>query len=295
MVYDTIYIQCGNSVKRKPGYMGASPHTMGMTDNLETETNLELVAATVRPDAVKKMVLGACSEPRTLLQLRSAIASMCTVADKWMAITELTIVTGEARRFSLAHYGSATHYEDDMRECTAALGAMLPRVRKLILTGVTRNSIFTALYENLAGFYASQLQVLRSEHPVTAPQDIVFTQLKHVSIKGAYYPSYQLPRMCPESTECLKLEGITPSHSWATFSADNNGRVIIFPKLRKLSVVSCQPDRVRGAVEQHSTAPKWELQFPSLDHLAVQSHGTMCPLLEYAVLPPRMQSIDILA
>ncbi|KAJ2805973.1 hypothetical protein H4R21_001054, partial [Coemansia helicoidea] len=83
------------------------------------------------------------------------------------------------------------------------------------------------------------------------------------------------------------------NHSWAPFRADNSSRVIEFTKLERLFVGYLKIHQENGVAVRHRDGHPWQLQFPSLKKLRIFCSRDICPLLEYAVLPPRMESISI--
>ncbi|KAJ2776667.1 hypothetical protein H4R18_005555 [Coemansia javaensis] len=118
-------------------------------------------------------------------------------------------------------------------------------------------------------------------------------QLKHASIGYDSSISYQHPRVDPARLVSLVLSSWPSDHSWVPFSADDDSGTIVFPNLKKLDVSYSFNDSTDGVKTGHSDGHPWRLHFPKLDKLSVSCIQGRCPLLEYAVLPPRMGEISI--
>ncbi|KAJ1732192.1 hypothetical protein LPJ61_002163, partial [Coemansia biformis] len=122
----------------------------------------------------------------------------------------------------------------------------MPGIRDLRFGGMKHNLVARALYSQLAEFYTEQLEVLHSRHAITVPQCRPFARLKDVSISGDNNHDNQLPRMCPDSIERLKLYGLVAGHSWAAFSAQCDGGAVTFPKLRNMHILYDAGDSTNG-------------------------------------------------
>ncbi|KAJ2805061.1 hypothetical protein H4R21_001405 [Coemansia helicoidea] len=83
------------------------------------------------------------------------------------------------------------------------------------------------------------------------------------------------------------------NHSWASFSTNSDSQEIEFAKLKRLDVAYGTTYHEDGIAVHHRDGHPWKLHFPSLTRLDVRSSQDICPLLEYAVLPPGMESIAI--
>ncbi|KAJ2688137.1 hypothetical protein H4R19_006587, partial [Coemansia spiralis] len=70
-------------------------------------------------------------------------------------------------------------------------------------------------------------------------------------------------------------------------------RLIEFTKLKRLFVGYNRIYEENGVAVRHRDGHPWELRFPSMEELSVHCVQDICPLLEYAVLPPHMESISI--
>ncbi|KAJ2716546.1 hypothetical protein H4R19_000577 [Coemansia spiralis] len=180
----------------------------------------------------------------------------------------------------------------DIAEVSDALVALMPDVRRLHCGGVTSNHVAKLLYQSLAGRYAKQLQQLDSKFPITLPQDRQLAKLQHISMDFRFKPDYLLPQMTNGELISISLANAPCNHSWAAFGTNSESRVIEFAKLKRLSVAYPGIHVVNGATARHHDRYPWELHFPSLKSLSICSRESSCPLLEYAVLPPRMESIS---
>ncbi|KAJ2806296.1 hypothetical protein H4R21_000927 [Coemansia helicoidea] len=76
-------------------------------------------------------------------------------------------------------------------------------------------------------------------------------------------------------------------------AADSDSRTIEFPKLKKLLATYYTTHLENGVAVRHRDGHPWKLQFPRLESLYIQCTEDICPVLEYAVLPPHMESIHI--
>ncbi|KAJ2771577.1 hypothetical protein IWQ56_001730 [Coemansia nantahalensis] len=83
------------------------------------------------------------------------------------------------------------------------------------------------------------------------------------------------------------------NHSWAPFSAHCESREIEFTNLNRLDVAYFTTHQEDGVSVRHRDGHPWKLRFPGLKYLDIKCTESICPLLEYAVLPPRMESISI--
>ncbi|KAJ2803293.1 hypothetical protein H4R21_002091 [Coemansia helicoidea] len=83
------------------------------------------------------------------------------------------------------------------------------------------------------------------------------------------------------------------NHSWASFTTDSNSQEIEFTKLETLRAWYDTIYQEEDIVVRHRDGHPWKLRFPSLNSLDIFCTQDICPLLEYAVLPRRMESICI--
>ncbi|KAJ2716979.1 hypothetical protein H4R19_000288 [Coemansia spiralis] len=184
-------------------------------------------------------------------------------------------------------------YMDKIAEVSNGLAELMPNVRCLNHDRASSNSIAKLLYGQLAGHYADQLQCLNSRYPIAVPLDRPFLKLRDTLIDHDLEEDYQVPRMASGELVTMTLANGATNHLWAPFSASSESRVIEFTKLKTLCASYCTIYKANGAVVHHRDGHPWELHFPSLKSISVSSKRGTCPLLEYAVLPPRMESISI--
>ncbi|KAJ2777745.1 hypothetical protein H4R18_004992 [Coemansia javaensis] len=110
---------------------------------------------------------------------------------------------------------------------------------------------------------------------------------------------YRHPRVDPANLVSLKLDRWPAVHSWTPFGADSASAEIVFPSLRDLDVWYTRDSEAGdlfggGGGVQHWDGRPWRLHFPKLAVLRLScAHDDACPLLEYAVLPLRMDWIRI--
>ncbi|KAJ2716988.1 hypothetical protein H4R19_000297 [Coemansia spiralis] len=184
-------------------------------------------------------------------------------------------------------------YTDDLVAVSDALVQLLPNVRRLNFGGTKSPPLDSALYGRLAGHYAEQLQHIYCKYPISVPPGHPFQRLQSVWIIDDRVADYELPQMASGELVDLALSCGPVNHSWASFSTDSDSRVIEFTKLKKLSTSYLGLYKVGGIAVRHRDGHPWILRLPELKRLSISCRESMCPLLEYAVLPPRMVSIAI--
>ncbi|KAJ1718508.1 hypothetical protein LPJ61_006591, partial [Coemansia biformis] len=83
------------------------------------------------------------------------------------------------------------------------------------------------------------------------------------------------------------------NHSWTPFSTSDDSNSIEFTKLKHLHVEYQAIHEGNGAVVPHRDGHPWKLCFPNLESLSIKCTKSICPLLEYMVLPSHMKEITI--
>ncbi|KAJ2805116.1 hypothetical protein H4R21_001383 [Coemansia helicoidea] len=63
--------------------------------------------------------------------------------------------------------------------------------------------------------------------------------------------------------------------------------------MKRLRFTYNADSRENGIAVRHRDGHPWELHLPSLERLHIKCEQAICPLLEYAVLPPYMESITL--
>ncbi|KAJ2708483.1 hypothetical protein H4R19_004723 [Coemansia spiralis] len=155
------------------------------------------------------------------------------------------------------------------------------------------NPIARSLYGRLAEHYADQLQLISSGHPFDVSPDRRFTKLQSLFICYDDKVDYQLPRIASGELVDMKLVGVPPNISWASFGTDSDPRVIEFAKLEKLCLkYMTLRDEDRALLPRQAVQPP-DLRFPSLKKLDIHWTEDIVSLFKHAELPPRMESIYI--
>ncbi|KAJ2807689.1 hypothetical protein H4R21_000381 [Coemansia helicoidea] len=290
MVYNCVIVQYGHQPDRRAGrsmrYLDAEP-----TD-AAVRTNLDLVATVGRVHAVRRAQVDVRCLANPFPGWREVIQRMRAVASVW-AVTELEFAIHPVDyRFDDSNIDMAKH-TDDIAEVGDALVGLMPDVRRLECGGANPNPIAQSLSGRLASHYADQLRCLDSGYPMILPLGCQLTGLKRFHINYDLVPGYQLPQMTSGELVDMRLVNGPPDHSWASFSTNNDSWVIEFTNLKRLRVLYNADDEETGATARHGDGHPWELHFPSLTSLGICCSQGICPFLEYAVLPPCMESITI--
>ncbi|KAJ2784091.1 hypothetical protein H4R18_001313 [Coemansia javaensis] len=233
----------------------------------ETASNLGLVVAAGCMHAVRRVDISVHYADSPFAGLGAAMQLLREAADVWADVVELGVsLSGSARPFYVQD-DSAVGREDDIKRAAAALAAAVPGVRCVLFGG-----------------------------PHVAA-------LRDARIGCREEAEYQHPRVDPAGLVLLELIGWPSGHSWAPFgAADGGSKTIEFSSLRTLEVAywcsmmtmySADPQQQQLLLLQGGDGPPWSLRFPALDKLKLDCAQSVCPLLEHAVLPARMDAIDI--
>ncbi|KAJ1726094.1 hypothetical protein LPJ61_005425 [Coemansia biformis] len=219
---------------------------------------------------------------------------MHEVAGEWKEVSELSVVIQPISFHRDDSNLGMADYEDDIRRVGDALGALMPNLRQLHFGGERGGPVATAICSHLAGFYTEQLQVLRSQYPITIPSGCRFKCLKKANMSYEYLSGHRPPSMDVADLETLYLYNTPPNHSWAPFGTnDGSSNIIEFAKLRHLRVGYHTNYEENGIVVPHRDGHPWKLCFPNLQIMNIRCTEGICPLLEYMVLPPHMKEITI--
>ncbi|KAJ2709838.1 hypothetical protein H4R19_004046 [Coemansia spiralis] len=217
------------------------------------------------------------------------------VAGEWAGVRKLVLSLDAWGNRESEVYSPATNYEDEIASVSSALAALMPGLREIAFDDSPHTPISGALFGQLAGLYADQLQVLRSNGQFIVPQGLVFARLRKVKIISYCSVSLedQLPWLDPEVVESLALEGLAANEMWSMFCADSGGCAITFPQLTNLNLSYFQTNRTTS--ERLSVERPWALQFPVAKHVRISWLGEECPSMENAVFPDCLESLDISA
>ncbi|KAJ2801683.1 hypothetical protein H4R21_002705, partial [Coemansia helicoidea] len=291
MVCGHVYVQYGDRPTRGDGTFIRSPSAAEPAD-VAVKTNLDLIAMAGCARAVRRVQVDVHYMANPFQGWREVVQRMRAVATSWRAV-ELTVAMHPVFSALDASSVDLARHADDIAEVSDALAALVPGVRRLECGGTGNSPVARSLYGRLASHYADQLQRLLSRHPIAVPPDCRFARLKKLDISYDRAAGYRLPQMAAGELVDMRLLHWPPSHSWAPFSTGRDSRVVAFAELKRLRVVYGGARLEDGAALRHRGGHPWKLHFPSLKHLDVHCSQGTCPLLEYAVLPSRMESISI--
>ncbi|KAJ2806534.1 hypothetical protein H4R21_000828 [Coemansia helicoidea] len=260
--------------------------------NVDVVTNLDLIAMVGCARAVRRVYIDVFCLVNPFPGWHEVIQRMRAVAKEWR-VEELTITIGPDSRHYDDDSVDMAEYTDDIVEVADALVALMPDVRRLNRHEANRSQISNSLYGRLASHYADQMEWFDTRYPIAVPPGFQFTSLKKAVMGYNDVADYQLPQMAIGELVDLSLYSGPVNHSWASFSGNSDSQVIEFPKLNRLSVEYSTVHFGDGIAARHSDGHRWRLRFPNLKTLIIHNTQRICPLLEYAVLPPRMESISI--
>ncbi|KAJ1720243.1 hypothetical protein LPJ61_006190, partial [Coemansia biformis] len=227
---DSLTIRCG--IRKLSGYENnLDAYAVSESENVEVATSLNLVDDVGGADAVRRVVIELNYVSNPFPGFKAVIDRLGKVACNWEKVQTLEVEMRPDIGHSNSRHASVADHATDIIEVGDALAMMFSEASKLKLSGTCVNPIARALYGRLSGWYTDQLQELCSIYPVVLAHDRPFTQLRNVSIQGEGIPGYQPPRMATGSLESLTLDGFYNYHSWASFAADGDSRIVEFPKL----------------------------------------------------------------
>ncbi|KAJ2798798.1 hypothetical protein H4R21_003789 [Coemansia helicoidea] len=261
------------------------------TTNVVIKTNLDLVAMVSHAHAVKRVRIDVHCLTNPLPGWQEVIQRMRTAASKWRVV-ELAVDMQPDEHSYDGNVVDMANYADEVAEVSDMLTTLMPDVRSLEC-GSNRSPISQSLWGRLASHYAEQLQRFESHRPMILPLDCQFVKLKMFHTNYNYVNGYQLPHVASGELVEVSLVYGPPNHSWASFSADNDSWAIEFPNLTKLCVEYHSVYLENEIAVRHRDGHPWRLHFPSLKVLYIECFRDICPLLEYAVLPPHMESITL--
>ncbi|KAJ2712820.1 hypothetical protein H4R19_002560 [Coemansia spiralis] len=288
MVYANAHIQYGGGSQ----YKGRLPVSEEEPADVMVKTNLDLIAKVGCARAVKRIQIAINCLANPFPGWRDILHRMRAVESQWRVV-ELNIAMHPNHRRDDPRRLDVAKHADDIAEVGDALVGLMPDVRRLICDESTIGPIEDLLYGRLAGCYAGQLQGLNCCNTISMPPECQLTRLQAALINHRHGADYPLPRIASGELIDLALANIPASHSWAPFSTGSDSRVIEFTKLKTLSTRYYSVAENNGAPVRHRDGHPWELHFPSLAKLSIYCAQDICSLLEYAVLPPRMESISV--
>ncbi|KAJ2708835.1 hypothetical protein H4R19_004552, partial [Coemansia spiralis] len=291
MAYNKLYVRYGAVPNLVSGtyscYVAASEPT-----DVVVATNLDLIVAAGCVHMVRTAKIDVHFVANPFPGFKCIIRRMSAAANNWRILSLSVAMHPDTFRFN-SEYVDMDKHADDIAEIGGAIATLLPKLRNLECGGASRNCFARTLYGHIAGLYTEQLRSINSQHPIYLPQNRRLRALNNVHIEYVHGINHRLPNMESGELVSLSLFDGPPNHSWAPFSTDSSSRVIEFTNLRKLRVMYGEVYKDQGVAVHQADGHPWELRLPSLAHLEISSVEGICPLLEYAVLPPNMESIYI--
>ncbi|KAJ2807688.1 hypothetical protein H4R21_000380 [Coemansia helicoidea] len=291
MVYNYVLVECGDYLEFGEDERYHARLLEAPRDDF-LKTNLDLVAMVGRARAVKRAQIDVYCLDDPFPWLQDAIQRMRAVASKWRAV-ELMVVTYSNPYEFIRSDRAVDQFADDVAETCDALTALMPDVNRLKCWGSCSNAIAQLLYGHLASHYAKQLLWFDSDDMIIAPPGCRFAGLRRLTLNHHSLAGHQFPQIASGELVSLNLSGVLASQSWTPFSTDDDSWVIEFTNLKSLYEVYYDSRPDDDGTVRHRDGHPWELHFPNLKSLYISSDEEICPLLEYAVLPPRMESITI--
>ncbi|KAJ2800831.1 hypothetical protein H4R21_003020 [Coemansia helicoidea] len=291
LVYSSVYVRCKRGRRNKGGPSTGNANVEEPT-KVKIKTNLDLIAMAGCASAVKNIDIHVSFLVSPFPGWRKVIRRMGAVASRWHVVELEVAMDSNFDGFDGNNVDMAM-YADDVAELGDALAQLMPNVRRLECHEDRTGLLARSLYGRMASHYGGQLDQLNCPHPITVASECRFTKLANVYMDYKLVADYRLPRMASGELVCMSLRTGPPNHSWAPFSADGDSQLIEFTKLNELSVEYNTAYMDNEMPVRHRDGHPWELHFPSLEMLSIRSNQQTCPLLEYAVLPARMASIDI--
>ncbi|KAJ2794688.1 hypothetical protein H4R21_005410 [Coemansia helicoidea] len=289
MVYNCVFVKFGEYLESRE-----DPHNplLEAPPDVLVKTNLDLVAMVGRARAVKRVEIDVFCLGDPFPWWRDIIQRMRAVASKWRVV-ELRVITYSQSYESIHSDRAVDQFADDVAETCDALTTLMPDVNHLECDIHYSNAIAQLLYGRLASLYAKQLLWFDSEDSIITPPGCQFPGLKWLRLKHRSLAGHQFPQIASGGLVNLRLFGGLPNQSWMPFSTDDDSQVIEFTNLKRLHVVRSDPRPYDDGTVHYRDGHPWELHFPSLESLSISTDEEICPLLKYAVLPPRMESISI--
>ncbi|KAJ2797534.1 hypothetical protein H4R21_004286 [Coemansia helicoidea] len=294
MVYGHVFVHYDERHRDEDGSSpGSSSLNSDEAVDVSISTNLGLVAAAGTASAATPLKIHVHYLASPLPGWREVVQRLRGAASEWPTV-ELTLGMSKDAPSSRRAADLAKLHADGIAEVADALTALLPGVRSLELGRTDGDKFAAALYGRLAGHYAGQLQRLHSQSPVAVPAGCQLAGLESLRVDCANEIKYQLPRTASAGLVDLALKNGAVNHSWAPFSSSGGGsRVIEFPRLERLRAEYIATARERGKAVHHRDGHPWVLRLPRLKSLYVHSLEDICPLLEYAALPPAVESVSL--
>ncbi|KAJ2785358.1 hypothetical protein H4R18_000569 [Coemansia javaensis] len=261
----------------------------------EAATNLGLIVAAGCVRTVSSVEIAVYCAASLFPGLDAVLRLMHTAAGVWRGARRLEISIYPDSRMFDEDGPDAADYGDQIEKASAMLFSTMPGVRRVLFGGAEINPVAWEFCGRLAALYSNQLQDVYSLYPIVVPPECTFRQLRDTCIYYRDGAGYQHPRVVSTKLVSLGLLGWPSNHSWAPFSAGGDTKVIEFLNLKELDVVYFDTAATSSIDVRHRDGHPWKIRFPKLERANIFCLQNICPLLEYAVFPRRIEKLDIRA
>ncbi|KAJ1839491.1 hypothetical protein LPJ70_005041, partial [Coemansia sp. RSA 2708] len=142
--------------------------------------------------------------------------------------------------------------------------------------------------------YAGQLRKCKCPIPRALSAGLAYTQLVDLDTSLDTEQRSCFPRVCPQTIQRLRVWMLPVSCTWYILGKDVPPAEMELPALTALSVSYSISDPYAQEVD-FEALKQCKLRLPRLRYLSVGGPGNQLPLLHSAVLPERMNNIEITA
>ncbi|KAJ2778688.1 hypothetical protein H4R18_004439 [Coemansia javaensis] len=275
-------------IKARGARVGSSPSETTYM-GVPIRSNLDLVVSAGCVNLVKSVCIEAKYSGSPSAAFNSVLGFMRAAAGEWSGVRLLEVALSPAAT-------AAEHDDnDDIQAACGAMVAMMPGVSELYFSTGAFHPVpaVSEAYGCLAGLYSDRLEELGASYPVAFPRDASFKRLRRIRVGYAYEPGRRLPQINPDVLETLELSIWPLFRVLSALGSDDGSREIVFGSLKELRL-SCYDGGASDVEDGEDSADAkaaWQLQFPRLETLCINTTLGTCSLLEYSVLPPRVSSI----
>ncbi|KAJ2664080.1 hypothetical protein IW148_002138 [Coemansia sp. RSA 1199] len=172
------------------------------------------------------------------------------------------------------------------------IAQLLPHIKRVTIREKSNERSTERFYGELVNAYIGQLETLVSESRLMLPTTQAFDQLTCLKVDVELCGSYNLPRVCPNTIQHLKLENLLPNSTWRVFGFEDVPTSMEAPNLVSLDIKyhDYLPDE---DYFDYEAAKQCKMHFPRLKSLKLCIRSVKVPLLDSAVFPQHMDYITI--
>ncbi|KAJ2392091.1 hypothetical protein H4S02_000978 [Coemansia sp. RSA 2611] len=257
-------------------------------------TNIDMAAATGNLHWVRRVSIDMNYYHSTLSGLENVLAVFNRHSGLWDKTVELVASVG----YDMPLFGFPNV---DGRAATKAMTVAakelvraLPSVSSVHFDYMSRNAVSTAFYSELLQGYAGQLRKCKCPIPRALSAGLAYTQLVDLDTSLDTEQRSCFPRVCPQTIQRLRVWMLPVSCTWYILGKDVPPAEMELPALTALSVSYSISDPYAQEVD-FEALKQCKLRLPRLRYLSVGGPGNQLPLLHSAVLPERMNNIEITA